>query len=197
MGLLSLEHSKAAYRADFLAYSLSTAVLAGVLFGSHAHAAQRPAAAGMALAGLAVWTLVEYLIHRFLMHGMEPFRRWHAEHHDRPTALIGTPTVFSAALIGALVFLPSLCFTSAWMGGALTLGVLTGYLAYGSLHHGLHHWRMNTLWMKRRKLWHARHHHLHATDPGHYGVTTVFWDHVFGTAKAGRRKAPARDTGVR
>ncbi|GAB1426064.1 hypothetical protein MASR2M16_32980 [Thauera terpenica] len=41
----------------------------------------------MGLAGLVGWTLIEYLLHRFMLHRVEPFRAWHVEHHrhaDRP-----------------------------------------------------------------------------------------------------------------
>ncbi len=177
MGLFTLEHSSGAYRADFVIYASAVAAMAVVLMVGGPSALRWPMA-GLALAGLAVWGMLEYLLHRFVLHGLEPFRSWHAEHHERPTALIGTPTLFSAALIGTFVFLPALLVGSPWTAGAFTLGILGGYLAYGCTHHGLHHWRAESAWLKRRKLWHARHHH-HATRPGCYGVTTSFWDHVF------------------
>jgi hypothetical protein len=56
----------------------------------------------LALLGLVAWTLLEYALHRFVLHGLQPFRTWHAEHHRRPRALIGTPTILSATLIAAL-----------------------------------------------------------------------------------------------
>jgi sterol desaturase/sphingolipid hydroxylase (fatty acid hydroxylase superfamily) len=39
--------------------------------------------------------------------------------------------------------------------------------------------------MKQRKRWHVRHHHV----VGCYGVTTSFWDKVFGTT-GDRRPRP-------
>ena len=51
----------------------------------------------LALLGLVAWTLLEYVLHRFVLHGMQPFQAWHAEHHRRPQALIGTPTVAAIA----------------------------------------------------------------------------------------------------
>ena len=140
------------------------------------------------LGGLAGWTVIEYLLHRFVLHGLQPFSRWHAEHHSRPTALICSPTSLSASLITVLVFLPALALAGLWPACALTFGVLTGYLAYAVTHHATHHWRSEAAWLLRRKRWHALHHRA-SRPPGHYGVTSGFWDHVFGSA-GGRPRAP-------
>jgi dihydroceramide fatty acyl 2-hydroxylase len=69
-------------------------------------------------------------------------------------------------------------------GTGLTLGVVTGYLAYGWIHYAAHHLRPSTQWLNRRKQIHALHHR--ARD-GHYGVTTSFWDRVFRTGFAKQR----------
>ncbi|WP_372528623.1 sterol desaturase family protein [Piscinibacter sp.] len=185
MGLFRLEHSKAAYRADFALYSAAVVVLAACLWVDSPRG-QRLETASFALLGLASWTLIEYAMHRFVLHGLQPFRRLHAQHHERPTALICTPTILSATLIATLVFLPALALGNVLFAGAFTLGVLAGYLAYSVTHHATHHWRADTAWLKQRKRWHALHHH-HVEQPGRYGVTSAFWDHVFGTAGQPRR----------
>lgn len=180
--LFTLEHGVAAYRADFALYTGATvSLLAGLLLGSPP--AQWLQTSALVAAGVLGWTAVEYGMHRFVLHGMEPFRRWHAAHHARPTALVFTPTVLSASLIGVLVFLPALLWGSIWPACALTLGVLAGYLAYAVTHHATHHWRARSAWLHRRKGWHARHHHA---TTGCYGVTSGFWDHVFATAVPSR-----------
>ena len=184
MGIFTLEHSRRAYRADFVLYGLAVAVLVAflVLDGPRP---KWPQITVFALLGLASWTVIEYALHRFVLHGMQPFKRWHAEHHDRPAALICMPTLLSATLIFTLVFLPSLLWVSFWSACALTLGVLTGYLAYAVTHHATHHWRADSAWLKRRKRWHAQHHH-HVNHPGCFGVTSAVWDHVFASAGPGR-----------
>lgn len=48
------------------------------------------------------------------------------------------------------------------------------------MHHASHHWRADSGWLKQRKCWHALHHH-HTERPVCFGVTTSFWDRVFGT----------------
>ena len=133
----------------------------------------------LVLAGLAGWTLLEYALHRFVLHGLRPFSDWHAEHHHRPAALICAPTILSASLIAALVFLPAWALGGLWPACAITLGVLGGYLAYAITHHATHHWRASNRWTRQRKRWHALHHDRHR-GPGHYGVTTSFWDHLLG-----------------
>ncbi len=187
MSILKLEHSRLAYRADFALYGVAVALLAVILVLA-TPGVQRFSVATLTLLGLCGWTAIEYAFHRFILHGMQPFRRWHAEHHARPMALICTPTLFSAALIAALVFLPALLLGNPWCAGGVTLGVLTGYLFYGITHHATHHWRANHLWLKQRKRWHALHHHT-ADRPGYYGVTSSFWDHVFGSVS--KTPAPA------
>ena len=59
------------------------------------------------LAGLVMWRLIEYAMHRFEFHGVQPFQSLHAEHHRWPLALIATPTHVSVTLIVVLVWLPA------------------------------------------------------------------------------------------
>lgn len=181
MGLFSIEHAKAVYRTDIAFYNLAVVGLAGWLALGSPHA-QRLQLASCVLAGLGVWTLIEYGLHRFVLHGLRPFSIWHGEHHRRPFALICTPTVMSAGLIAGLVFLPAWWLSDLWLGSAFTLGVLIGYLAYTVTHHATHHWRADSAWLRQRKRWHALHHHADH-QRACYGVTTSFWDHVFGSTR--------------
>ena len=192
MGLFTIEHGEAAYRADFALYGIAVAALAVFLPVAGPPGLQLELLA-LALLGLAGWTAIEYAIHRFVLHGLAPFKRWHEEHHQRPTALIGAPTILSASLIFGLVFLPALALGGPWRACALTLGVLTGYLLYAITHHAAHHWPAESAWLKRRKRWHALHHH-DAGRRGGYGVTSAFWDHVFGSARP-TASSPAEPAG--
>lgn len=177
MGLLTMEHGKAAYRADFAAYGGAVFGLAALLVIG-APRGQGLDSALLAALGVASWTIVEYSLHRFVLHGVAPFKRWHEEHHQRPAALICAPTIVSASLIFALVFLPAFVLGGVWNACALTLGLLIGYLSYAITHHATHHWRAESAWLRRRKHWHALHHHGAGRKSG-YGVTSAFWDHVF------------------
>jgi sterol desaturase/sphingolipid hydroxylase (fatty acid hydroxylase superfamily) len=182
MSLFTMEHRMAAYRADFVLYGAAIAGLAIFLLMAVPRGQQLEAAL-FAGTGLALWTVIEYALHRFVMHGLQPFTRLHAEHHRRPTALIFTPTILSAMLIVTLVFLPSLVLLdNLWHASALTLGVLVGYLSFSVTHHAVHHWRADSAWLKQRKRWHALHHHTNGQSCC-FGVTSAFWDHVFGSAR--------------
>jgi sterol desaturase/sphingolipid hydroxylase (fatty acid hydroxylase superfamily) len=181
---INLEHSKLVYKADFAFYTLAISALTAylTLFSVSNDLSGNILLMFTSALGLFSWSLIEYLLHRFVLHGVQPFKRWHLEHHARPTALIGAPTLLSSGLIFSFVFLPAWALMSLQNAAALTLGILVGYLAYGAVHHGVHHWRASSLWLKKRKLWHALHHHpSNAQTPGRYGVTTSLWDHVFGT----------------
>ena len=176
--LFALEHSEFAYRVDFAVYGMVSVGLAALLILETSRQ-QALEIIGFVLLGLLGWTLIEYVLHRFVLHDVRPFSTWHAEHHRRPTALISTPTLLSASLIGTLVFLPMLLLAGLWPACALTCGVTVGYLTYSVMHHASHHWRADSSGAKQRKLWHALHHNP-SVPPGHYGVTTRFWDWVFG-----------------
>lgn len=185
MGVMKFEHSKLAYQADFAVYALLIVAVATYLI---AFIAGRDWLNGIFLIffimlGLGSWSLIEYALHRFVLHGLHPFKRWHLEHHARPTALISAPTLLSSCLIFVLVFLPAWALQDLQRAAALTLGVLVGYLTYATIHHGVHHWRVTWPWLAKRKRWHALHHHIDAKHaPSRYGVSTSFWDLAFATA---------------
>lgn len=182
MGLLSFEHGRAAYRADFALYAAAITGLALLLI------TQSPSGRGVVLlavllAGALAWSPIEYGLHRFVLHGVPPFRRWHAQHHARPGALICTPTLLSATLVGLFIFLPAALLGDRWLACALTLGLLLGYLAYAVTHHAIHHGAIDGAWLRRRRRWHALH-HRRGGGTACYGVTGEFWDRRLGTAVA-------------
>lgn len=190
MPAFAIEHSPTRYHADFIAYALAVVALSAWLVLRSPAGLALPLL-GFAWAGLASWSALEYVLHRFVLHGLQPFARWHGEHHRRPAALIGTPTLVSALLFGLLVALPGVLLLGPWRGGALTLGVLVGYLVYATVHHALHHWKLTSPWWQARKFAHARHHHL--LQPCCFGVTSGLWDRVLRTSgHKVHRTAPVR-----
>jgi cyclopropane-fatty-acyl-phospholipid synthase len=184
MKLLSLEHGHIAYWADFVFYGVAALLLAAFTMMLSPPSYWR-VALGLAVFGVLVWTLFEYLMHRFVLHGIEPFARWHAEHHQRPTALIATPTWISATLIAAFLFLPLVLLVSPSAALSFTFGFISGYLTYTTAHHATHHWKATSAWTSKRKRFHARHHLL--VNRGDFGVTSQFWDRVLGTSNMRRR----------
>ena len=136
-------------------------------------------------AGAAGWTLLEYVLHRAILHRVRFFDRMHDVHHENPNSLVGTPTWLTAPL-GALALMPLWVFSELSLASGLTAGLMVGYLSYVALHHALHHHRIgHDSFFYQAKLRHVRHHH----GRGHcnFGVTTVFWDRVFGSAASGQR----------
>lgn len=176
MALFKLEQSPVLYFADFILYPAAILLGAGMLLWQGAGPVWALLLA--AALGFLAWSLVEYGLHRFVLHGLQPFKRWHEAHHQRPYALIGTSTLVSLSLMGLLVLWPLTLLLGRWIGLATTLGLATGYLLYVLVHHATHHWKAAPgSWMRLRKRDHALHHRPGAH--GWYGVTTAFWDRVF------------------
>jgi sterol desaturase/sphingolipid hydroxylase (fatty acid hydroxylase superfamily) len=140
---------------------------------------QWPSEAAAIILGFALWTLAEYLVHRFLYHHISFFHRFHDAHHALPNERIGGPPLLAIVLIFALVALPMMSLEWA-IGAGATFGCLAGYLAYMVVHDRAHLGArpVNALFNRLRSH-HLRHHFL--DGDGNYGVTTVFWDYVFGT----------------
>ncbi len=174
---IAIEHTQIAYYTDFGVYLLAALLLPGLLI-HYTPTSLRGELALAGLAGLVMWSLIEYAMHRFVFHGVEPFQSLHAEHHRRPLALIATPTYVSVTLVVVLVWLPATLLGGFWLGSGVALGVTIGYFVYGVIHHGVHHWRAKGIWMRRFKRQHAIHHHNPRVN---YGVTMLWWDRVFGS----------------
>ncbi len=177
-----MQSSRTAYYADFVIYAVVVLALA-LQATAHSQWNGRLEWLSAFAAGMAVWTLLEYALHRWVMHGVPIIARLHEEHHRAPRALLATPTWLTLAVFWCVFFLP------AWLGGSLvvasglTAGVMMGYLWYGILHHATHHDRPRLLvvWLQNCKHRHLRH---HASRQGvNFGVTTSLWDHLFGTAE--------------
>jgi sterol desaturase/sphingolipid hydroxylase (fatty acid hydroxylase superfamily) len=130
------------------------------------------------LAGFCLYSLVEYVVHRwFYHHPLSPGALGHRLHHDDPQALIALPCGATAtvelALWGALR--PALGDGEA---SVLVAAIVIGFVFYGLLHHALHHQRLS--WRYVRVL--RGHHRIHHEFPAkNYGVTATVWDWVFGT----------------
>jgi sterol desaturase/sphingolipid hydroxylase (fatty acid hydroxylase superfamily) len=129
--------------------------------------------------GVGLWTLLEYGVHRWLYHGVEFFIRGHEVHHKEPHAYTGAPPFVGIALIFSVIYLP-VGLVSKTVASGLATGVLAGYFAYQLVHHAAHFWQpARGSYFYRARLRHSGHHYHR--DLGNFGITTVFWDHIFGT----------------
>lgn len=130
------------------------------------------------VAGWATWTFMEYIVHRFVFHGrIAPALRGHALHHRRARATVGVP-FFVPGTLGVLIWTALSVPLGYLVAGAWVAGLMWAYVAYGLLHHAQHHTRFRSGWLRALQLHHLVHHRKEA---GNFGVTTRFWDRVFGT----------------
>ncbi len=169
---------KLSYYCEFFLCPLFAAMLTAAV-ALEIPASRWPAWALTAVAGVAVWTLVEYLMHRFVFHRVPLIRAMHAKHHEEHAELVGTPAWISLPAL-ALVGLALIWACGLEVGSALTVGLTLGYTWYISVHHILHHWRLpDHGYAFRLKRQHALHHHF--DESANFGVTSGIWDQVFGT----------------
>ncbi|KAL1892943.1 fatty acid alpha-hydroxylase [Ceratocystis pirilliformis] len=152
------------------------------------------------LFGFSLWSLIEYVLHRFLFHLDEwlPDNRvaltlhflLHGVHHYLPMdkyRLVMPPALF-VILATPFYRLSVAIFTYSWHSAvAVFCGGVFGYVCYDLTHYFLHHQNL-PLWYKALKKYHLEHHFLDYENG--FGVTTRFWDRVFGTelVEAGKKK---------
>lgn len=139
------------------------------------------------IGGVAAWTLAEYLLHRFIFHydaksefGKKIHFIFHGVHHDYPSdskRLVMPPSV-SIPLAVLFFFLFRLIFGEALMMPFFA-GFILGYLFYDITHYAIHHFNMHSdFWLKIKN--HHMKHHYQDEFKG-YGVSSPFWDVIFGT----------------
>lgn len=139
------------------------------------------------LAGIFVWTLAEYIMHRFFFHfkpktplGERIAFLVHGIHHSDPQdarRLLMPPL---AAVVFAAVFW---FFFYATLGAVYVKpfysGFLVGYLFYDYIHFFVHFMNPRSRILK----WLRKNHMLHhfSTPDLRYGVSSPFWDYIFKT----------------
>jgi dihydroceramide fatty acyl 2-hydroxylase len=147
----------------------------------------------LTLAGLALWTLSEYWLHRKFFH-WEPDNAFgrrmhfiiHGVHHDHPNDKLRLVMPPAASIpLAALFFGLFYLLFGLPIAYPLFAGFLIGYLGYDYTHYYLHHFVPRSELGKHLREQHMRHHfqdHRYG-----FGVSTPFWDLVFGTMPRQRR----------
>lgn len=142
-------------------------------------------------AGILVWSLTEYVFHRFLFHmkvgnnsNLKKFHFIvHGAHHKFPfdkTRLI-FPPIFSLFIV---IFYYN-CLISPIFYGKLfndrivMAGGISGYLIYDSIHYYLHHGNPINNYFYNLKRYHASHHFINHNNG--FGVSSILWDKIFNT----------------
>jgi len=146
------------------------------------------AVAGLFTVGILIWTLLEYVIHRYVFH-YEPKTRFgkllhfvvHGVHHDYPndaTRLV-MPPIISIPL--AAFFYVLFASTLGRFAPAVSAGFGFGYVCYDTIHYATHHFAMKRGVWQWLKQYHLRHHYK--DDEAGYGVSSPLWDFIFGTTR--------------
>ncbi|WP_235037785.1 MULTISPECIES: sterol desaturase family protein [unclassified Novosphingobium] len=141
---------------------------------------------GLFAAGMVVWTLFEYAMHRYLFHLESDVAvvRWlvfliHGNHHDNPNdALRGLMPLPVSVSIGSLVWLSFVALLGP-AGTWMLLGFMTGYVLYDAVHFACHQFPMRGRLGKALKRHHMRHHYV--DEDSNFAITAIFLDRVFGS----------------
>ena len=139
------------------------------------------------VAGIFTWSLTEYCLHRYIFHfpARSKAGKWfvylfHGNHHDDPkdkTRLV-MPPAGAIPIMAILYLLFSLVIPRPWIEPFCAFFIV-GYLIYDYIHYSTHHFPMRNRVAKFLKHYHLKHHY--SGQGGRYGVSSPFWDSVFGT----------------
>lgn len=141
----------------------------------------------LVLCGLLIFSLIEYVVHRWLFHGpFEVFEQGHRRHHEEPHGYDALP-FFLPPL--AYLLLATLLTYVMPTSSALLLGgsIAAGYAAYGLSHWSIHAYRFRHPLVRT---WAAAHHIHHNHPERNFGVTSPLWDLVLRTQYVSASKRP-------
>lgn len=138
-------------------------------------------------AGALSWTLLEYMIHRWLGHDPRlrpnPFATEHVRHHAEGNYFAPAWKKAGAAVLVVALFIgPATLLLGGAAGTAYVVAFVLMYLTYEWAHRRLHTHAARTAYGR----WARRHHfHHHFVNPRlNHGVTSVLWDLVWRTRGA-------------
>ncbi|MDP2339968.1 MAG: sterol desaturase family protein [Deltaproteobacteria bacterium] len=133
--------------------------------------------------GLLLWTLLEYVLHRFGGHQRAfgaAVSREHLNHHARPDTFstLARKAMLAVPVLTTLFVLVALC-AGLVTAVALTAGTSAGWCFYEHLHRATHVRPPRNAY----GAWARKHHLFHhfASPRKNHGVTTPLWDWVFRT----------------
>lgn len=146
-------------------------------------------------AGVFSWTFAEYFLHNFVGHlgkGKNHFSREHLSHHANPNYFVPTAKkVMTALAVIPVIFIFTFPFFGFYPAISYTSGFIIFYAIYEVLHRRIHtHAPIGRYgrWLRKHHLYH------HFAPKKNHGVTSPFWDYVFGTHfRPGRVKVLAKN----
>lgn len=133
--------------------------------------------------GFIFWTFLEYALHRGLGHNPKLknlFTVEHLLHHKEVNYFAAAYKKAGGAIVVVGCSTLLIGYGIGWANGlAFSIGLASMYLVYEFVHSYLHtHAPRNAYGVMLRK--HHFYHHFNNPDKNH-GVTTPFWDKIFGT----------------
>ena len=149
------------------------------------------------LAGIPVWTFVEYLSHRFVLHGrfkksQKWYKKWykslankyldplHWEHHERPFDGLHINGSLKDLLPLFVVAAPLSFLFPVYTAPMVLAAVAQGYIAEEWIHHSVHYYNFRSPYFRYIKKHHFYHHTSQGMTRG-FGTTSGMWDVVFKT----------------
>ena len=141
---------------------------------------------GLFLAGLLLFTLAEYVVHRYVYHipatspGRARFQyTMHGVHHEFPKdkTRLAMPPILTVFVASLLFFI--FRFTLGHAAFGVLAGFVFGYACYLFVHYSLHVYAPPRNGLKL--LWHHHAMHHYSQEGAAYGVSSPLWDHVFRT----------------
>ncbi len=170
---------------SFWLYPLLAALLIGLLGESRMPSGF--ALPGWLLSGLLVWSLLEYLLHRFFFHWIPENRairrflaKLHLRHHGdprEPSHILVRPHY---SLPISLLLLASFAASFGWSAGVwIMVGTWSGFLYYELVHYRIHVSKQSNGLLGVQRRWHFYHHFI--DDRFCFGVTSPLWDLLLGT----------------
>jgi sterol desaturase/sphingolipid hydroxylase (fatty acid hydroxylase superfamily) len=141
---------------------------------------------GWYLAGLLIWSLTEYVMHRFSFHHTPSTERQvafgylvHGVHHAFPDDARRWVLPLAASLSVGAVLLGVFVLVLGRQAPACFAGFTHGYLAYDTIHYLIHRGPMRSRVGQFLRKYHYQHHY--ATPDSRYGVSSPLWDLIFRT----------------
>ena len=180
----------------FTSYSLTVIALAFAF-----HPGYALAYLGM---GVMAWTLLEYLVHRYILHGRFPdghgflkhrthtfFDTMHADHHQRPWDGLYINGYLDSIPFAALFVVVSFLLTPFYKAPVLVAGLLQSYVLEEWIHYSVHFCRFKSRYFQYIRLHHWYHHSRRGSSLG-FGLTSGLWDRISGTRIPVRRRGAGR-----
>jgi cyclopropane-fatty-acyl-phospholipid synthase len=156
---------------------------------------------GFALLGVLAFSLVEYCVHRFILHGRFPdggglrhvlhqaFDHLHVQHHARPWDSNHNGGTLNDTFVPAVsILLLTLALAPLPTAPVFWAAIVASYVLEEWIHHAIHYCAFNHPAFRALK----RHHFVHHAGPGtesNYGLSSPLWDVLLGTGFKATRPA--------